>query len=363
MKVLELVLKWGSGGVERYIEDLVSASSSIEGVMCSVASVTTEVSSRVVEGQGPLVVGGLKGVLTKGHVIRSFIAEGAFDVVHIHGNNGLAFFFAHQAARAGAKAIVHSHNSSFGPGSVAAKKVLSGAMRFLYMKDCSALLACSQAAGVFLFDGTPYKIAKNGIDVARFGFNPEIRKNKRTELGIPDRSLVCGFAASLIDAKNPMFALDVFRAVKAHRADAVFLVCGDGCLLEPLKEVASDLTGSCIFKGRVSNIEDYYSVMDVLIAPSRYEGLPINLIEAQASGLPVIMSDSITDEVVIVPGNCRRCGLSSSVDAWASNAIGLELTSDCRAFESAHWAESIRSAGFSQPDCFDVVFAEYKALR
>lgn len=362
MRVLELVLKWGSGGVERYVEDLVVASSSLDDVTCAVASVTTGVSSETLSGFGPIVEGGLGRVFVQGDAIRSYIKEGNFDIVHIHGNNGLAFFFAYLAVKAGAKSIVHSHNSSFGPGNTVLKELMTKAMRSLYMKDCSALLACSQAAGDFLFNGAPYGIAKNGIDVDRFEFDPEIRKNKRAELGIPDSSLVCGFAASLIEAKNPLFALDVFRVVKAQRPDAVFLVCGDGDQFELLKEAANDLSASCVFMGRVSDIEDYYSVMDVLFAPSKYEGLPINLIEAQTSGLSVVMSDSITEEVVIASSLCVRDNLSSRVGDWASDVIDLVSAFGNRELDLKHWVETIRAAGYSQPECFDKVFEQYRAL-
>ena len=362
MRVLELVLKWGSGGVEHYVEDLVVASSSLDDVTCAVTSVTTGVSSETLSGFGPIVEGGLGRVFVQGDAFRSYIKEGNFDIVHIHGNNGLAFFFAHLAVKAGAKSIVHSHNSSFGPGNTVLKELTTKAMRSLYMKDCSALLACSRAAGDFLFDGAPYEIAKNGIDVDRFEFDPETRKSKRAELEIPDSSLVCGFAASLIEAKNPLFALDIFRVVKAQRPDAVFLVCGDGDQFELLKEAANDLSASCVFVGRVSDIEDYYSVMDVLFAPSKYEGLPINLIEAQASGLPVVMSDSITEEVVIASALCRRRSLLSSAGIWASDAIDLVSAFGNRELGLTHWVEAICAAGYSQPECFDKVFEQYRAL-
>lgn len=364
MKVLELVLKWGSGGVERYIEDLVSASFSIDGLMCSVVSVTTEVSSKVVEGQGPLVTGGLKGVLTKGNVIRSFIAKGGFDVVHIHGNNGFAFFFAHQAARAGAKAIVHSHNSSFGPGSVAAKKVISDAMRKLYMEDCSARLACSQVAGDFLFAGAPFQIVKNGINVERFKFNPTSRERKRAELEIAPDAFVCGFAASINDAKNPLMALSVFRAIKESDDDAVILVCGDGDLFESFKREAADLLaeGSCVLAGRVFDIEVYYSAMDVLIAPSKYEGLPINLVEAQASGLPVVMSDAITEEVVIEGDVCRRVSLDSPVSEWASSLKTVMSDAADRESLGARSVRAVVDSGYSQPLCYQSVFEQYRKV-
>lgn len=104
MKVLELVLKWSGGGVERYVEDLVAVASA-NGIDCSVVSVTTAVDSIRVAGAGPLVSGGVKGALISGTAVSAFVADGGYDIVHIHGNNGLVFHFAHLTVKAGAKAI------------------------------------------------------------------------------------------------------------------------------------------------------------------------------------------------------------------------------------------------------------------
>ena len=360
MKVLQLVLKWGSGGVERYVEDLVCAAEA-QGIECDVASVATAVPSARIKGYGPLVAGGVRGALADGRPIEGFIADGGYDIVHVHGNNGLAFRFAHLAAKAGAKAIVHSHNSAFGGGARGAKAVFTGVERRLYSKDCAGLLACSRAAGDFLFSGRPYRTAPNGVDVSRFAFDAGKRVSSRAELGIPADADVLGFAASFVDAKNPLFALKVFESFAEHRPDAYFIACGDGGLLGAFEAEAGDLieSGRCVCVGRVADIERYYCAMDVLLAPSRYEGLPINLIEAQASGLPVAMSDSITNEAVVAPELCERFALSSDAGTWAA-AIGNVLSRDRR--RSTGFAEAVAAAGLSQPECFQVVFDTYRGV-
>lgn len=360
MKVLQLVLKWGSGGVERYVEDLARAAQA-QGIDCAVASVATAVSSDSVEGFGPLVEGGVKGALLNGRAVGEFVSDGAYDIVHIHGNNGLAFRFAHLTAKAGAKAVVHSHNSAFGSGARGAKSAFTGMERRLYLKDCVGLLACSRAAGDFLFADRPYRVAPNGVDIARFAFDPAKRADARNELGISLDAPVIGFAASFVDAKNPLFALEVFKSLAEHRPDVCFLVCGDGELLDTFKAGAGSLieAGRCVCAGRVAGIERYYCAMDTLLAPSKYEGLPINLIEAQTSGLSVVMSDSITNEAVVVPGLCARLALGSGVEAWAT---AIECALGEGRIRSTVYVKDIVAAGFSQPECYRMVFDAYREV-
>ena len=360
MKVLELVLKWAGGGVERYVEDLARAANA-EGIVSHVASVTSDVNCPDAEAFGPLVEGGVKGALLQRARIEAFIREGAYNVVHIHGNNGLVFLFAHVARKAGAAAIVHSHNSSFGDGSKGAKALFTSFERRMRIKDCEVLLACSRAAGDFLFAGSNYTVAFNGINIVRFAFDDRVRSEMRGELGISEGVPVVGFAATFIDAKNPFFALDIFRDLLNRFPEARFVACGDGELLEAFKVAAKDLlsNGACVCPGRVSDIERYYCAMDVLLAPSKYEGLPINLIEAQACGLPIVMSDGITDEVVIVPGACERLGLNSEVRAWTDAVAEILEVGSERSISSAG---SVRAAAYSSPECFGTVFDKYREV-
>ncbi len=122
---------------------------------------------------------------------------------------------------------------------------------------------------------------------------------------------------------------------------------------------ASPMSRHCVRAGRVADIERYYSAMDVLLAPSKYEGLPINLIEAQANGLPVVMSDSITDEVVVVPSLCARVPLSATIDEWADAVVNAISK---RGRRTEEYAEIVWQAGYSQPECFQVIFDFYREV-
>ena len=364
MRVLELTLKWENGGVERYVGDLVH-SARVAGFDCSVASVTSAVNSFGVLGYGPLLCKA-SDILWKAARIRDYISDNRFDIVHIHGNNGLAFKMAHEARRGGAKAtIVHSHNSGFGRRGRLAKQMYTDYARSRYQDACSRLFACSELAGKHLFHNAPFIVAKNGVDISRFHFQSSSRSLIRKKMGIREDSHVIGFAASLIDVKNPLFALEVFRELLAVDSNAVFMVCGDGNLLGVFKRLANDLivNKQCVLAGRVSEIEKYYCSMDVLVAPSCYEGLPINLVEAQASALPILMSDAISPEVALVPDLCRQKSLGDSPRSWAMSLLELGRTASTNREAAADAAVSeVVRAGYSQPDCFQPIFECYREV-
>lgn len=142
------------------------------------------------------------------------------------------------------------------------------------------------------------------------------------------------------------------------------MVCGDDDLFESFKREAADLLaeGSCVLAGRVFDIEVYYSAMDVLIALSKYEGLPINFVEAQASGLLVVMSDAITEEVVIEGDVCRRVSLDSPVSEWASLLKTVMFDAVDRESLSVRSVQAVVDAGYSQSLCYQSVFEQYRKV-
>ena len=360
MKVLELVLKWSRGGVGRYVSDL-TTTARYKGFDCRIATIIKGDVPVPDDVYGPLVAGGIQDVFRKGTDITSFISNGAYDVVHVHGNNGLVFYFAHLAQVAGAKVVVHSHNSSFGDGLKLAKSIFTIWERQRYSRCCEVKFACSRVAGDFLFDNTDYRIALNGVNVTRFAFSAEYRSTLRARLAIPEEATVIGFAANLIHAKNPLFALAVFKEFLKMQPKARFVVCGDGELLDELRTAASDLIerNQCYCVGHVGDIERYYSAMDLLLAPSKFEGLPINLIEAQASGLSIVMSDAISDDVLVVQELCKRLPLESGNSVWARSLFDLLSVKKDRV---AAPSLEVIAAGYSQPDCFDVVLDAYRVI-
>ncbi|MCR5670296.1 MAG: glycosyltransferase [Butyrivibrio sp.] len=199
--------------------------------------------------------------------------------------------------------------------------------------------ACSREAGISVFgkelmDAGRVKIIPNAIDLRRFAYNPEVRDKIRAELGVSN-ALVIGHVGSFRYAKNHEFLLNVFAQLcriidnddlnqytMLHGMRIRLLMLGKGPLLEEMQKLAEKLHISerCIFAGNKSNASDYYQAMDYFCFPSRYEGLPGSVIEAQAAGLQCLVSDSVTPEVNVTELVSMR-SISSEPRDWARKIL------------------------------------------
>jgi len=230
--------------------------------------------------------------------------------------------------------IAHSHNTSSGSGfSAIIKNILQYPIRYI----ADYLFACSKSAGIWLFGKNActkdnFFILRNAIDTKRFIYDEEIRLKKRKEFKIESK-FVIGHIGRFAFPKNHTFLVDIFKKVHDKYSDTVLMLIGDGNLRPGIeKKVANlQLTESVIFTGIRSDIPDILQAMDVFVFPSLYEGLPVTLIEAQASGLECIVSDKITTEVRITD-LITFCSLKNSSDFWARKIISDKFGDERRDF-------------------------------
>ena len=259
--------------------------------------------------------------------LRMFFKEhGEYDIVHCHAYT-VGYFVLRAAERAGVIVrIAHSHSNNMSGATVPLKI----AMRSLFPMHATDLMACSYDAGSFLFGSRRFTVVKNAIDVDKFQFNPEIRKEVRTELGL-DNSFVVGNVGRLHHQKNQSFLLDVFRAICLLRDDVQLLMVGSGPLKGELVEKAERigvLDRLTLLENR-SDMERLYQAMDVFVLSSLYEGLGIVAIEAQSSGLPTICSDGVSEDANI-SSLFRRVPPGASASSWAQIILSAAGHRDSR---------------------------------
>lgn len=134
---------------------------------------------------------------------------------------------------------------------------------------------------------------------------------------------VIGFVGVLQDRKNPLFALKVFYKIKKRRKNSVMVMIGKGPLLSKIDDEIKrlNLNNSVIQIPYSSEVNKWYSAMDVLLFPSLHEGLPLVLIEAQISGLNIVSSKNISTLAYVNP-NVKRVSLKD-VNSWANTASNL----------------------------------------
>lgn len=183
--------------------------------------------------------------------------------------------------------------------------------------------ACSALAGEAVFgkraamSQTMIRIP-NAIDAKRFRFQPEIREQVRKQLGI-GHNWVMGHVGRFHYAKNHEFLIAVFAEIVKNDPTAILMLLGEGEGKELVqKQVqALSLEDKVLFLGNQSNVEQYYQAMDCFIFPSRFEGFPGSVLEAQAAGLECLVSDCVTEEVKVTP-LVHFISIEQTPEEWAT---------------------------------------------
>jgi glycosyltransferase involved in cell wall biosynthesis len=262
----------------------------------------------------------------------------------IHGHvRSTAVIYLKLAKKLGFKTIAHSHNTSSGSGLPA---VVKSIYQYPLRNLADYLFACSEVAGQWLFGKRAcqqgnFFILKNAIETQKFIFSEELRERKRKELGVSGKYVI-GHIGNFKKQKNHEFVIDVFEQTIMSNKDAILLLIGDGELKSAIEKKVFDLglQEYVIFAGVRSDIPECLHAMDVFLFPSFFEGLPVTLIEAQAAGLPCVVSATVTDEVKITP-YILFVSLDETAKAWAElvDAVGADFTRE-------NTAEMIIASGY-----------------
>lgn len=207
------------------------------------------------------------------------------------------------ARRAGATyRIVHAHDSY--PGESRAKRVLKRLATPLVNSLATDRWACSRDAARYLFGDAvlrrgDWTLVRNAIDAKTFDFDAKARQDLRDEWGLNGSQLAVGVIGRFMPQKNQIRALAIFQELLKIRDDAVLIFVGDGQQFDDVAKAAGRLDvdpASIIFLGSRQDMPRIYSALDVVLAPSIHEGFPIAALEAQASGLPLVVSSAFPQE-------------------------------------------------------------------
>lgn len=177
--------------------------------------------------------------------------------------------------------------------------------------------AASSLFGADWEQDSRWRVLHCGIDLAPFA-KPVDREAVRARLGLPANAFVVGHVGRFMPVKNHAFLVDVFARVYEERSDARLLLVGDGPLRSTIerKVAALGLEDAVVFAGVQTVVpEILLGAVDVFVLPSHYEGIPLVLIEAQAAGLPSVVSRTVSTESVGLPQKVRFLDLSE-VDLW-----------------------------------------------
>lgn len=292
--------------------------------------------------------------------LRSFFeAHHDYCAVHVHIGSCAAIVIS-EAKRFGLYAVAHSH---------ATRATLSlpeiGFRFFSYPTRfvADAYLACSRQAGVDRFgrsvvSGNRFSVLINGIDTKRYRFNKDARAKLRSQLHIDEDCPVFGHVGRFSKEKNHVFLLHVFAHILQSVPSAKLLLVGRGPLEKEIRDLPLRLSieDSVMFLGVRDDIPDLLNVFDVFLFPSIWEGLGISAIEAQASGLPCLLSSSLPPISSIAP-SVKTLSLDEGEEAWARAAE--RLLKESSSLDREDCSEIVRSAGFDIRDTMDALMSLY----
>lgn len=179
--------------------------------------------------------------------------------------------------------------------------------------------ACGEEAGKWLYQNKIFQVVNNAIDTEKFLFNQNKRINIRKKYNL-EGNYVIGHIGRFFYQKNHDFIIEIFKRISDKNNNARLLLLGDGALRPDIEKKVEKygLKEKVIFTGVKSNANEYLQAMDLFLMPSHFEGLPVTLVEAQASGVHSVISDNITDEVKIT-NLVDSLSLEQSPAFWAEH--------------------------------------------
>lgn len=254
--------------------------------------------------------------------LRRVIKEnGPYDVIHIHTmlNSGLVALAAYKEGIP--VRIVHSHSTQGGDSTTLLYKTYEKLMKNAIRKYATDFVGCGKEAAVYLFGKRLLEkkvvIIPNSINLERYidstALDPITIKEA---LGIPLKKKVVAQIGAFKDVKNHIFTLDIIKKIKQKNKDLVFIFIGEG---PNKKEIESKIKENKLEEfvkivGQRDDVPEILSMVDLVIMPSLYEGIPISLIEAQASNVLSLASDNISNEVDLNMGLINFIKLD--IDLW-----------------------------------------------
>lgn len=307
--------------------------------------------------------------------VSDILQSNKFDIIHTHMDAAGAFVL-REAKRAKIEIrMAHSHNTASTQKPKNLKSYIHNLVleyaRFKIRNYATHYLACSEAAGEWLFGqenlrNGKVKVLRNAVDCEKLSFNKRMSQQKRKELNINDK-FVIGHIGRFAYQKNHEFIIKVFNEIYKRNKDVRLLLIGDGELKKRIEDKVKELSleQAVLFLGLREDINDLLQAMDVFFLPSNFEGLPVVGIEAQAAGLPCIMSDHITREVDIT-GLVQFISLDESVEKWASSVLEIKKSEK----ERENTLEKIRRAGYDikhnakeLESLYVSLYAEFEAIK
>ena len=255
---------------------------------------------------------------------KDFFKKEKFDIIHSHiCHFTLMVLIAAKKANIKNRIICHSHYDDYYKG-WPYLRLLMPMVRHEFKKSKSILVASSQKSGKALFGNSTFKKIYNGIDTQKFAYSTDIRKRKRSELGIMDNQIAIGYVAMFRKQKNHEFLIEVFNEFLKIKPESILVLVGSGELEEQIRNKCEKLglISKVKFLGLRQDVNEILNAIDLCFFPTKFEGFSMGLIEYQCNGIPTVCSDEAPEEIKQVDSFIFN-KLSNSADDWAKSGADL----------------------------------------
>lgn len=283
-----------------------------------------------------------------------FMQHPEYKIVHSHIDAMSAFpLYAAKMSKVPVR-IAHSHNTRLDKD---AKIVIKYFAKNAVPKVANEYWACGEMAGEFMYGGKPFHVLRNAIELEKFQYNVQIRDKVRKQLGI-ENDFVIGHVGRYCPVKNQSFLLDVFKVICEKEDKVHLLLIGIGEEEVTLRKKAEELgiAGKVTFLVNRSDVNELYQAMDVFVMPSLYEGLPVVCVEAQANGLPCIVADRISSEVLL-SSSIHLKSLSDGQESWAEEILSVNR------MRSPEAVKELRANGYDIRREAEILEEEYLRMQ
>lgn len=283
--------------------------------------------------------------------LTKIIRKHKYDIVHVHGNSATMAVELLAAVLAGCKVrVAHSHNTQC--DHVKLNKLLLPLFSRLYTHCC----ACSKEAGQFLFGNRDCYVVNNGLYLPKYAFDERVRERIRKEKELEGK-FVIGHIGRFRFQKNQEYLVALLKQLRATQKDAVLLLVGEGETEAAVRKQAEELGlgDSVVFYGTTDHVHEVVQAMDVFAFPSRFEGLGIVAIEAQAAGLNCVASDAVP-RTIKIRDQVSFYGLEGQDAQWINDLIAFRATTEQRNESRADTKARLQANGFDiEKNCLDML--------
>lgn len=358
---------WESGGIESFLNNILQHVN-LEKIQIDivVSCLKKSIFTNPLKQKGIRFVelsGKQRDFLQNYYMFSKLLRKENYNAVHLHIFHGLSLYYACIARKAGVSIrIAHSHNTALRSSKTQRLKLfIHDVAKNLFSDAATDLWACSGLAAQFLFSKRALKrkgfqFIPNGIDTDRFRFQSKVREQIRQKLCLENK-LVIGNIGRFCYQKNQSFLLDIFAELVSQKPESRLLLVGEGEEEKTLRNKAETLNiaGQVLFYGVSEQIEYLLWAMDIFVFPSHFEGLGIAAIEAQAAGLPVMVSEFIPQEAYITK-QVQKLSLQDSAKDWANEIVHTKSSIAGREY----YADVVQEAGFNILDVTYQIKKYYK---